>query len=254
MALPFSSVSLSKAICSLELRLAPYHTMASFTLPKNFLSGSGPEIRKEEVNFKNTSLPEYGGLYTTVLDNAFSKSECDMLIRAVEARTNGTWEQAMVNVGMGEQKLMTNVRKCGRVIWDDQILVEKIWSRVKAVVPEIEDIKEKPEVTGRGPAKRKETWKFSRLNERARFLKYGKGDYFNRESKASLQCTFYNTMDSSNVYQPTWTAHSKHQMVQRCRSTPSISTLTNHHPTQKPGHSKEEQQPSTVMICIGRSR
>ncbi|MCJ1457031.1 hypothetical protein MMC28_007397 [Mycoblastus sanguinarius] len=153
--------------------------MASFTLPKNFLSGSGPEIRKEEVNFKNTSLPEYGGLYTTVLDNAFSKSECDMLIRAVEARTNGTWEQAMVNVGMGEQKLMTNVRKCGRVIWDDQILVEKIWSRVKAVVPEIEDIKEKPEVTGRGPAKRKETWKFSRLNERARFLKYGKGDYFN---------------------------------------------------------------------------
>jgi hypothetical protein len=38
-----------------------------------------------------------------------------------------------------------------------------------------------PEVTGSGPVKRREVWKMTRLNERMRFLKYTKGEYFKRE-------------------------------------------------------------------------
>jgi hypothetical protein len=35
-------------------------------------------------------------------------------------------------------------------------------------------------VTGNGPAKRGETWKVTRLNERGRYLKYTGGEYFKR--------------------------------------------------------------------------
>ena len=155
--------------------------MAPFTLPEDFLQGLGPKIEKQNINFKEACLPEYDGLYAVILDNVLSKGECDTLVRATEARTNGLWEQAMVNIGNGEQELDTWTRNCGRIIWDDGELAAKIWSRVKDAVPEIQYLRGKPEVTGKGPAKRKETMQMTRLNERIRFLKYGEGQYFRRE-------------------------------------------------------------------------
>lgn len=155
-----------------------------YYLPKDFLSGPGPEKAVQKIDFTRTPLPEYDGHYAVVVDNALTKEECDNLVRAAETKNGGEWEQAMVNVGGGRQELIPHVRLCGRIIWDDRDIVEKIWSRVKDSVPEIEFLKDLPGVTGFGPVKRKETLKMSRLNERMRFLRYEPLQYFRRESPA----------------------------------------------------------------------
>lgn len=156
-------------------------TMASFSLPPDFLSGPAPNLQKNDINWKKTDLPEYDGLYATVLDGVFTKEECDLLVQAAEATTNGKWEQAMVNVGNGKQRLITDSRDCGRIIWDDRDIVAKIWARCKDSFGEIESLFNMPKVTGWGPAKWEETWQLTRPNERMRFLKYGKGQYFRRQ-------------------------------------------------------------------------
>ena len=165
---------------------APYPVPGTFpspyALPAGFLSGPAPNLQKNDIDFKKTELPEYDGLYATVLDGVFTKEECQTLVKAAEARTNGEWEQALINVGNGEQMLITDARDCGRIIWDDREMVAKIWGRVKDHIPEITSLYDMPKVTGNGPARWKETWQISRLNERMRFLKYGKGQYFRRES------------------------------------------------------------------------
>ena len=159
------------------------HTaMTTSTVPHDFLLGPGrPKILKAVVDFERNKLPEYKGHYATILDNAFTKDECDTLVRAAEARSNGAWEPAMINIGGGEQILLTDARDCGRIIWDDTDLVERIWSRIEDSVPEIALLKDMPLVTGKWPVLRGETWKMTRLNERMRFLKYGPGQYFGRE-------------------------------------------------------------------------
>jgi len=151
----------------------------AFPLPSDFLSTPSPNITFQKIDFTKTPIPEYAGLNAFIIDNALSKSECQTLVEAAEATTNGVWEQAMVNVGMGMQQLMKDVRDCGRIIWDSQAVVDAIWSRVSALVlPEMEGLKNAPRITGAGPAKRGETWKLTRPNERMRFLKYGAGQYF----------------------------------------------------------------------------
>lgn len=160
---------------STQTNLSPY------SLPEDFLSSPGPEKAVQKIDFTGTSLPEYDGHYAVLVDNALTKEECECLVRAAEAKTGGEWEQAMVNVGGGQQRLMTGVRDCGRIIWDESDIVAKIWSRVKDSVPEIEFLKDRPGVTGNGPMKRKETLKVSRLNERMRFLRYEGSQYFRRK-------------------------------------------------------------------------
>ena len=152
------------------------HPASSF--PSTFLTGKPPTPTKTIIDFSKSPLPEYTGDYAVIVDNALTKSECIQLIQAAEARTEGKWEQAMINTGGNTQKLVTDVRDCGRIIWDDHEIVEKIWQRVKHLVPEIHTISQQPQVTGLGPVRRKETLKMTRLNERMRFLRYEKGNYF----------------------------------------------------------------------------
>lgn len=168
------------ALTTLSLQYPRYSIMAASKISNDFLTGPSPNIEKSEVDFRYTDLPEYEGRYAIVLDNAFTKGECDTLVQAAEAQSNGSWEQAMINVGGGRQALMTDSRDCGRIIWDDKDVVKKIWSRVKDSVREIEHLKGMPRVTGNRPALSGETWKMTRLNERMRFLKYGEGQYFKR--------------------------------------------------------------------------
>ena len=155
--------------------------MPTFTLPHDFLSGPGPKVQKADVDFRYTELPEYEGRYATVLENVLTKDECDTLVRAAEASNNGTWEPAMINMGGGRQGMRTDIRDCGRIIWDDTDVVERIWSRVKSSVPEIKYLKGMARVTGKMSVLLGETWKMTRLNERMRFLKYGQGQYFKRK-------------------------------------------------------------------------
>lgn len=137
-------------------------------------------ITKTDLDFKSLDI-RYEGLYATILDNCFTPAECAALLTLAEAHTSGVWEQAMINVGGGKQRLITDSRDCGRIIWDDEAIAERIWSRVKDSVPEIQLLRNEPKVTGLGPAKRREAWWCGRCNERMRFLRYGAGQYFRRE-------------------------------------------------------------------------
>jgi len=76
--------------------------------------------------------------------------------------------------------MYTDIRNCGRIIWDSREIVGKIWKRMEHVpeVQEIARLRGRAGITGNGPAKRRETWRLTRPNERMRFLKYVGGEYF----------------------------------------------------------------------------
>ena len=148
---------------------------------EDFLMSPSPDITIERIDFANSAVPEYAGMYAVILDNVLSPAECKTLLHLAEAQTSGKWERAMVNIGGGKQKMYTDVRNCGRIIWDSTDMVSRIWKRVENHVPEIERLQNMPKITGLGPTKRGETWKVTRLNERMRFLKYEGGEYFRRQ-------------------------------------------------------------------------
>lgn len=147
-------------------------------LPASWLSGPGPQVEVERIDFTKTELPENDGMWAVVLDNVLTQEECDQLVTGAEATSDGAWERAMVNAGGGMQVMATETRNCGRILWDDRDVVAKIWARCAPHVPEIQKIDAWPQVTGGGPTWRKEIWELSRLNERMRFLKYTSGEYF----------------------------------------------------------------------------
>ncbi|KAH7086087.1 hypothetical protein BKA63DRAFT_401174 [Paraphoma chrysanthemicola] len=153
--------------------------MASkFTLPTGFLQGPAPNLQRSDVNFSKGGIPEYEGLWAVILDGVMTEEECTQLVAAAEATTDGKWERALVNIGGGMQAMYEDTRKCGRIIWDDRDVMAKLWARIEGAVPEIHRLENWAEVTGNGPAKRKEVWNMTRLNERQRFLKYVGGEYF----------------------------------------------------------------------------
>lgn len=153
--------------------------MASkYTLPSDFLSSPAPNLTKSKIDFAKGGLPDSAGHWAVVLDGVMSKEECEQLVAAAEATTDGVWERALVNIGGGAQAMIEDVRNCGRIIWDDRALMEKLWARIEGSVPEIHRLEKWASVTGNGPVKRSEVWKVTRLNERGRFLKYVGGEYF----------------------------------------------------------------------------
>lgn len=156
-------------------------TEADPLIPPDFLQDKGPNITVDRVDFEAVGLPMYKGLYAVVLDDVLSPAECETLISAAEASNHGKgWERAMINIGGGKQRLMTDERNCGRIIWDSRDVVARIWHRIEHLpeVREITRLENVPRILGNGPAKWEEVWKFTRPNERMRFLKYTGGEYF----------------------------------------------------------------------------
>ncbi|TKA76490.1 hypothetical protein B0A55_02895 [Friedmanniomyces simplex] len=154
--------------------------MGSPILSANFLTEPAENITVQRIDFRETDLPQYHGLYAVLLDNVLSVQECETLIKAAEASTTKGWERAMINVGGGRQVLMEDERCCGRIILDSPDIAGKVWNRIEHV-PEVQEIvrlEKVPKIVGNGPSKRDEVWKFSRPNERLRFLKYVGGEYF----------------------------------------------------------------------------
>ncbi|KAJ4366335.1 hypothetical protein N0V83_007971 [Neocucurbitaria cava] len=151
---------------------------STYRLPEGFLEGPAPNLTRSDVDFVQGGIPEYEKQWAVVLDGVVTEEECDQLVAAAEATTNGKWERALINIGGGMQAMYEDTRKCGRIIWDDRDIMAKLWARIEVSVPEIHRLQNWPDVTGNGPAMRKETWKMTRLNERQRFLKYVGGEYF----------------------------------------------------------------------------
>eukprot|EP00966_Prymnesium_polylepis_P118056 2729779-Prymnesium_polylepis.1 len=109
-------------------------------------------------------LPDAMGSQTATcftIDDLLSSDECQRLIDMSEGCS---YEPALVNVGMGQQMLMTDTRKSGRVIIDSKAAADKIWQRLQHLIPQAGN-----DVVA---------WSPVGLNERFRFLKYEPGDYF----------------------------------------------------------------------------
>ncbi|KAH0534055.1 hypothetical protein FGG08_007344 [Glutinoglossum americanum] len=163
----------------------------SDTLPPNFLLSKANNIIVDRIDFAKSAIPSYEGLYAVILDNVLSQDECRTLVQATEARTNGVWEPAMVNVGGGHQKLSLKTRNCGRVIWDDQELAVRIFERVRGHLPELEVL----EVSR--PRSKGQRFKLTRPNERLRFLRYEAGNFFRAHCDGAYveektgECSFY---------------------------------------------------------------
>ena len=158
---------------------------SSFGLPNDFLDGPAPALRKSKINFTNAGLPEYESSYAVLLDGVLTGEECRQMVTAAETTTNGQWERALINIGGGRQAMYEDTRKCGRIIWDNKELMAKVWARIAPAVPEIHRIRDWPDVTG--GSRRDQTWVATRLNERARFLKYVGGEYFKGIDMKPLQ-------------------------------------------------------------------
>jgi len=161
-----------------------------------FLAKAAPaNCTSELVDFSKCSLPEYSKSFALLVHNLLTPAECTSLLDTAQSTTDGKWEQAMVNIGNGRQVLATEARNCGRIIWDDRTLAQQLLDRILPHLPrEIVTLKERADITGNGPCKRKETWRISRLNERLRFLKYTHGMYFREHCDGS-----YVTPDGKEV-------------------------------------------------------
>jgi hypothetical protein len=163
--------------------------MASPVIPDNFLRGESANASLRQVDFMATTppMPAYKGYFAAIVDNFMTESECKALLRLAEASTasdNPTsaaiWEQAMINAGNGRQVMSVDTRKSGRIIWDSPEMASRLLDRLMPFLREcrIGEIDSQPHITGLGPAKRREVYQLSGLNERIRFLRYEGGDYF----------------------------------------------------------------------------
>ena len=89
-----------------------------------------------------------------------------MLYPCQETERSG-YEDALINVGFGEQRLMTDYRRSKRCILDDKEKAAWLWQRIKEFIPA--------------------TWRsypVVGLNERLRFLKYNPG--YDRKRRLNL--------------------------------------------------------------------
>jgi len=154
-----------------------------------------PTCISKPIDFTQAGLPEYAESFAISIENLVTPEECKALLAFAESSAEGKWEQAMVNVGGGRQKMVLDTRNCGRIILDDVKIASRIQARIMPHLPkEIVTLTGKPRITGNGPVKRHETWRLTRLNERLRFLKYTSGMYFREHCDGS-----YVTPDESEV-------------------------------------------------------
>jgi hypothetical protein len=179
-------------VCFLQHRIIPAMADASTNSPApasltTALTGEPPKkCRAEAMDFKAVKLPSYDGAFAVLIHDLFSAEECAALLAAAEEASDNKWAGAMVNIGFGRQQMMTDVRLCDRILWDEKALAEKLCARILPHLPaNIITLHDSPQITGNGPAKRKETYQITRLNERLRFLKYTPGMYFKEHCDGS---------------------------------------------------------------------
>jgi hypothetical protein len=175
------------------------YTSLPVDIPEDFLAPlpDPSTIKAEKVDFANSVLSEYRKLYAVVLDNVLSREECDQLIHLAELsagghgedeKPNNGWVPAMVNAGPGREFYAPDYRNSDRIVWDNHMLVERLWKRiiqvkeVKDYLSALDGEKYYP-VVGDGATRRGERWVVTKqgMNERMRFLKYGAGQYFRRK-------------------------------------------------------------------------
>jgi hypothetical protein len=174
-------------------------------IPSDFLSPlPDPDntILVNKIDFKSTLLPEYKNCYAVILDNVLNEEECQHLIHMAESSAGGHcgedsapddgWRPAMVSAGANYEFLDPEYRNSDRIIWDNETLMSRLWTRILQAkgMKEYFSVlhgKEYKEVIGWREERRGDRYVISQkgLNERMRFLKYGEGQYFRRKFTSS---------------------------------------------------------------------
>jgi len=141
------------------------------------------------IDFSKTTLPEYHGGYAVILDNVLSPSECTKLIQLAESSVldkdragDSPWQPALVNIGFGMEVLQKDYRNSDRIIWDNQVIVDRIWARIEKIEGITEQLSSIKAGDLLGWKKSRfdsdSIWEFHQVNKRLRFLKYGSGQFF----------------------------------------------------------------------------
>lgn len=251
------------------------YTNVPVPIPSDFLAPlpDASVIEVNQIDFKQSVLPEYRGLYAVVLDNVLSQSECDELIHLAEKSVgahqegeeqleNNGWKPAMVNAGRNHEVLALDYRNSDRIIWDEKEVVKRLWDRVlqaKEVKDYITVLDGKKYTPVIGPKAEipNERYKSTEqgINERMRFLKYGAGQFFRRKSTRSISSISLDN-PNANPHQNIVMAPTKPKMGSNARTTQSIFTSTTPlrlslpHPQRKSNQIclEEAQQPSILQI------
>jgi len=161
-------------------------------IPESFLSTSAENVGQvtyNKIDFPKTPLPEYEGLYAVVLDNVLSPAECTELIKLAQLSAgagepgveNDGWQPAMVNAGPHGEFLATDYRNSDRIIWDEKTVVHRLLMRcflAEEVKKDLTVLEGNESILGQKAVRLGHRWKATRLNERMRFLRYGKGQFF----------------------------------------------------------------------------
>jgi len=96
--------------------------------------------------------------WAVLIRNVLTKQECRDLIAFSEHQG---YEEALVNIGYGQQQKMPEFRNCKRMIIDNWNMVNCLWTRCSRFIPQY--FKNRKKVS---------------FNERLRFLRYHKGEFF----------------------------------------------------------------------------
>ncbi|GAD95062.1 hypothetical protein ANI_1_1754184 [Paecilomyces variotii No. 5] len=164
--------------------------------PPDFLPAAPPKeacMRRIDWESAGETMKLYKDFMAFTIDNAFTESECQELIKAAEASTitpdspTPTWKRAMINAGRGKEVMVPDSRNCGRILYNAPDVAEKIMDRLRPFFIEagVDTIYDQGQITGLGPLKRNETMQMTRLNELLRFLKYEGGEYFREHCDGS---------------------------------------------------------------------
>ncbi|EEP80631.1 predicted protein [Uncinocarpus reesii 1704] len=169
------------------------YTPKHVTIPDSFLTTTPPDAKPiivTPIDFAAASLPQYKDYYAVVLDNVLSPSECAQLLSLAEQsvkepdpETGDPWTPALVSYGVGLEALVTEYRNSHRIIWDNDEVARRLLERCF----EAEGMRERLSVIagercrgvlGRLGVERGRRWKIVKLNERLRFLRYTRGQFF----------------------------------------------------------------------------
>ncbi|KAI8654845.1 P4Hc domain-containing protein [Fusarium keratoplasticum] len=181
------------------------YTSSDVVIPDSFLTTPpAAPITSHHIDFASSPLPQYEGHTALILDNVLSPQECRELLSLAEAsvpRPEGSsaWRPALVNLGAGWEAPAPGYRESDRIIWDQQTIVDRLWERCA----QAEGLRELLAVIPPDPYMRGGKWKFSRFNERMRYLKYTPGQYF----KPHCDGPYYYTEGEGIEYETFYTVH-----------------------------------------------
>jgi len=147
-------------------RAVLFHTEHVITLHIVTMQDSNRRIRRVEMPWETRKV------FAIVIYDVFTKEECDAFIARSEEQG---YEEALVNIGGGQQQKMTDFRNSDRCIIDDPVFAQEMWRRILEIMTSASPHDDIGQDKLHSPAA---GFTAVGLNERLRILRYGPGTFF----------------------------------------------------------------------------